>query len=119
ASGALLRASCCWDKGFGCCTSDGPLDDSTHLMPAPPDDRCRRRPCRAYSHCHPKPCRELRQRTGRSAHGPRSKSHARGGCVQAVAEVIVIGAGPAGGFAAYRAAGMGAKTTLITRDEFG
>ena len=36
-----------------------------------------------------------------------------------VADVIVIGAGPAGVFAAYRAAGLGAKTTLITRDEFG
>ena len=33
--------------------------------------------------------------------------------------VIVIGAGPAGVFAAYRAAGLGAKTTLVTRDEFG
>lgn len=36
-----------------------------------------------------------------------------------MADVIVIGAGPAGVFAAYRAAGLGAKTTLITRDEFG
>ena len=34
-------------------------------------------------------------------------------------DVIVIGAGPAGVFAAYRAAELGAKTTLITRDEFG
>ncbi len=36
-----------------------------------------------------------------------------------MADVIVIGAGPAGVFAAYRAAGLGAKTTLVTRDEFG
>lgn len=36
-----------------------------------------------------------------------------------MAHVIVIGAGPAGVFAAYRAAGLGAKTTLVTRDEFG
>lgn len=35
-----------------------------------------------------------------------------------MAHVIVIGAGPAV-FAAYRAAGLGAKTTLVTRDEFG
>ena len=36
-----------------------------------------------------------------------------------MAHVIVIGAGPAGAFAAYRAAGLGATTTLVTRDEFG
>ena len=36
-----------------------------------------------------------------------------------MADVIVIGAGPAGVFAARRAADLGAKTTLITRDEFG
>ena len=34
-------------------------------------------------------------------------------------EVIVIGAGPAGVIAARRAADLGAKTTLVTRDEFG
>jgi dihydrolipoamide dehydrogenase len=34
-------------------------------------------------------------------------------------DVIVIGGGPAGVFAALRAADLGAKTTLITRDEFG
>ena len=34
-------------------------------------------------------------------------------------DVIVIGAGPAGVFAAFRAADLGAKTTLVTRDEFG
>ena len=34
-------------------------------------------------------------------------------------DVIIIGAGPAGVFAARRAAELGAKTTLITRDEFG
>jgi pyruvate/2-oxoglutarate dehydrogenase complex dihydrolipoamide dehydrogenase (E3) component len=34
-------------------------------------------------------------------------------------DVIVIGAGPAGVFAARRAAELGAKTTLIARDEFG
>jgi pyruvate/2-oxoglutarate dehydrogenase complex dihydrolipoamide dehydrogenase (E3) component len=34
-------------------------------------------------------------------------------------DVIVIGAGPAGVVAAYRAAELGAKTALITRDEFG
>src|SRR6516162_84297 len=34
-------------------------------------------------------------------------------------DVIVIGAGPAGVFAALRAADLGAKTALITRDEFG
>src|SRR4029434_2430950 len=32
---------------------------------------------------------------------------------------IVIGAGPAGMVAALRAADLGAKTALITRDEFG
>jgi pyruvate/2-oxoglutarate dehydrogenase complex dihydrolipoamide dehydrogenase (E3) component len=36
-----------------------------------------------------------------------------------VADVIVIGAGPAGVFAAYRAAVLGANTTLIARDQFG
>ena len=36
-----------------------------------------------------------------------------------MADVIVIGAGPAGVFAACRAAELGANTTLITRDEFG
>ena len=34
-------------------------------------------------------------------------------------DVIVIGAGPAGVVAAYRAAELGANTALITRDEFG
>jgi pyruvate/2-oxoglutarate dehydrogenase complex dihydrolipoamide dehydrogenase (E3) component len=34
-------------------------------------------------------------------------------------DVIIIGSGPAGVFAARRAADLGAKTTLITRDEFG
>jgi pyruvate/2-oxoglutarate dehydrogenase complex dihydrolipoamide dehydrogenase (E3) component len=34
-------------------------------------------------------------------------------------DVIIIGAGPAGVFAARRAAELGATTTLITRDEFG
>jgi dihydrolipoamide dehydrogenase len=34
-------------------------------------------------------------------------------------DVIVIGAGPAGVFAALRAADLGAKTALITRGEFG
>jgi len=34
-------------------------------------------------------------------------------------DVIVIGAGPAGVVAAYRATELGAKTALITRDEFG
>jgi pyruvate/2-oxoglutarate dehydrogenase complex dihydrolipoamide dehydrogenase (E3) component len=33
--------------------------------------------------------------------------------------VLVIGAGPAGVFAALRAADLGARTALITRDEFG
>ena len=34
-------------------------------------------------------------------------------------DVLVIGAGPAGVAAALRAADLGAKTTLVTRDEFG
>src|SRR5882724_627231 len=34
-------------------------------------------------------------------------------------DVIVIGAGPAGAVAALRAADLGAKTAMITRDEFG
>ena len=34
-------------------------------------------------------------------------------------DVIVIGAGPAGVLAALRAGDLGAKTALITRDEFG
>lgn len=34
-------------------------------------------------------------------------------------DVIVIGAGPAGVFAALRAADLGARTALISRDEFG
>jgi len=34
-------------------------------------------------------------------------------------DIIVIGAGPAGVVAARRAADLGARTTLITRDEFG
>ncbi len=34
-------------------------------------------------------------------------------------DAIVIGAGPAGVVAALRAADLGAKTALITRDEFG
>ena len=34
-------------------------------------------------------------------------------------EVVVIGAGPAGVFAALRAADLGARTTLLTRAEFG
>src|SRR5215467_11676800 len=34
-------------------------------------------------------------------------------------DVLVIGAGPAGLVAAMRAGDLGARTTLITRDEFG
>src|SRR5436189_1507656 len=34
-------------------------------------------------------------------------------------DVVVVGAGPAGVVAALRAADLGAKTALITRDEFG
>jgi pyruvate/2-oxoglutarate dehydrogenase complex dihydrolipoamide dehydrogenase (E3) component len=34
-------------------------------------------------------------------------------------DVLVIGAGPAGVFAAHRAAELGARTALVTRDEFG
>ena len=34
-------------------------------------------------------------------------------------DVVVIGAGPAGVVAALRAADLGAKTALISRDEFG
>ena len=36
-----------------------------------------------------------------------------------VMDVVIIGAGPAGVFAARRAAELGAKATLITRGEFG
>src|SRR5204863_7148380 len=34
-------------------------------------------------------------------------------------DILVIGAGPAGVLAALRAADLGARTTLVTRDEFG
>ncbi len=34
-------------------------------------------------------------------------------------DIAVIGAGPAGVMAALRAAELGARTALITRDEFG
>src|SRR5690349_21633472 len=34
-------------------------------------------------------------------------------------DVLVLGAGPAGVAAALRAAGLGAKTTLVSRDEIG
>lgn len=34
-------------------------------------------------------------------------------------DVLVIGAGPAGAFAAHRAAGLGARTALVAREEFG
>jgi dihydrolipoamide dehydrogenase len=34
-------------------------------------------------------------------------------------DVIVIGAGPAGVLAALRAADLGARTSIITRNEFG
>src|SRR3954447_11322786 len=34
-------------------------------------------------------------------------------------DVVVIGAGPAGGLSALRAADLGARTALVTRDEFG
>src|SRR5687768_18025349 len=34
-------------------------------------------------------------------------------------DVVVIGAGPAGALSALRAADLGARTALVTRDEFG
>jgi succinate dehydrogenase/fumarate reductase flavoprotein subunit len=34
-------------------------------------------------------------------------------------DVVVVGAGPAGVFAALRAAYLGARTVLVTRDDFG
>jgi pyruvate/2-oxoglutarate dehydrogenase complex dihydrolipoamide dehydrogenase (E3) component len=36
-----------------------------------------------------------------------------------VFDVLVVGAGPAGVLAALRAGDLGAKTALVTRDEFG
>jgi pyruvate/2-oxoglutarate dehydrogenase complex dihydrolipoamide dehydrogenase (E3) component len=39
--------------------------------------------------------------------------------VSKMTDVIVIGAGPAGVIAALRAADLGARTTLVTRAEFG
>src|SRR5215472_7585089 len=44
-----------------------------------------------------------------------AKSHNRG----SVMDVVVIGAGPAGLSAALRAAELGARTVLVTRNEFG
>ena len=43
----------------------------------------------------------------------------RAGAAPAMTDVLVIGAGPAGVYAAQRAAELGARTTLVTREEFG
>src|SRR5688500_3635603 len=45
--------------------------------------------------------------------------HRRQGAENNMLDLIVIGAGPAGVVAALRAGDLGAKTALVTRDEFG
>lgn len=57
----------------------------------------------------------LDDRAGRLVTEPAAVEHA----ANITCDVLVIGAGPAGVVAALRAADLGAKTTLVARDEFG
>src|SRR5438132_10738935 len=50
---------------------------------------------------------------------PRADGHSSNVDEREMIDLIIMGAGPAGVVAALRAADLGAKTALITRDEFG